>query len=332
MGTLARAGVVGLRPVLGDGRHAGHDHPSAVHRTQRRRRNIFLGDRGGHHRLPPGPAASSRPAPAPAGRAAGAARAGRQGRSPVLAPPRGGRGRSSASPSSQLALGRPLRRAARGEDRHGRHRRGRRVRGRRVDARGRVGPGRGGSGSLRRRCDEVNAGGRIVVPRHQARCRHQFAQMARLVEDAQNGKAQVERLAGRIGGVFVPIVITLAAATFGFWLGADAGDQRRVHRRRGGPHHRVPCARSVWPRPPHSWWAPAAGPSSESSSRVPRSWSPPAWSTDRARQDRRVTTSRCSSWTSWRPRPRSRPRPPPGRSARGGLRAPRRPCDLRRGA
>jgi P-type Cu+ transporter len=47
--------------------------------------------------------------------------------------------------------------------------------------------------------------------------------MARLVEDAQNGKAQVQRLADRISGVFVPIVIALAVGTLGFWLGAGDG-------------------------------------------------------------------------------------------------------------
>ncbi len=47
--------------------------------------------------------------------------------------------------------------------------------------------------------------------------------MATLVEDAQNGKAAVQRLADRISGVFVPIVIALAAAPLGFWLGAGAG-------------------------------------------------------------------------------------------------------------
>src|SRR5262249_51850296 len=47
----------------------------------------------------------------------------------------------------------------------------------------------------------------------------QLAQMARLVEDAQNGKAQVQRLADRVSGVFVPVVIALAVGTLGFWLG-----------------------------------------------------------------------------------------------------------------
>jgi Cu+-exporting ATPase len=51
----------------------------------------------------------------------------------------------------------------------------------------------------------------------------QLAQMARLVADAQSGKAAVQRLADRISGIFVPIVIALAVATLGFWLGAGEG-------------------------------------------------------------------------------------------------------------
>jgi Cu+-exporting ATPase len=47
--------------------------------------------------------------------------------------------------------------------------------------------------------------------------------MARLVEDAQNGKADVQRLADRVSGFFVPVVIVLAAATLGFWVGTGAG-------------------------------------------------------------------------------------------------------------
>ncbi|MFL1377490.1 heavy metal translocating P-type ATPase [Nocardiopsis protaetiae] len=65
----------------------------------------------------------------------------------------------------------------------------------------------------------VNAGGRLVVRASRVGSDTQLAQMARLVEDAQNGKAQVQRLADRVSGVFVPIVIALAAATLGFWLG-----------------------------------------------------------------------------------------------------------------
>jgi Cu+-exporting ATPase len=47
--------------------------------------------------------------------------------------------------------------------------------------------------------------------------------MARLVENAQNGKAQVQRLADRVSGIFVPIVIVLAIGTFGFWTGTGEG-------------------------------------------------------------------------------------------------------------
>ena len=69
----------------------------------------------------------------------------------------------------------------------------------------------------------VNAGGRLVVRATRVGADTQLAQMARLVEDAQNGKAQVQRLADRVSGVFVPIVIGLSVATLGFWLGAGAG-------------------------------------------------------------------------------------------------------------
>ena len=69
----------------------------------------------------------------------------------------------------------------------------------------------------------VNAGGRLVVRATRVGSDTQLAQMARLVEDAQNGKAQVQRLADRISGIFVPIVIALAVATLGFWIGADGG-------------------------------------------------------------------------------------------------------------
>ncbi|NNM48159.1 heavy metal translocating P-type ATPase [Knoellia koreensis] len=69
----------------------------------------------------------------------------------------------------------------------------------------------------------VNAGGRIVVRATRVGADTQLAQMARLVEDAQNGKAQVQRLADRISGTFVPVVLVLAAATLGFWAGTGAG-------------------------------------------------------------------------------------------------------------
>ncbi|MFI7679491.1 heavy metal translocating P-type ATPase [Actinophytocola sp. NPDC049390] len=66
----------------------------------------------------------------------------------------------------------------------------------------------------------VNAGGRLVVRATKVGADTQLAQMAKLVEDAQTGKAQVQRLADRISGVFVPIVIALAFGTLAFWLGA----------------------------------------------------------------------------------------------------------------
>ncbi|GAA1762248.1 heavy metal translocating P-type ATPase [Agromyces humatus] len=66
----------------------------------------------------------------------------------------------------------------------------------------------------------VNAGGLLVVRATRVGSDTQLAQMARLVEDAQSGKAEVQRLADRVAGVFVPIVIAIAVATLGAWLGA----------------------------------------------------------------------------------------------------------------
>ncbi|MFE5670697.1 heavy metal translocating P-type ATPase [Agromyces sp. NPDC056523] len=65
----------------------------------------------------------------------------------------------------------------------------------------------------------VNAGGRLVVRATRVGAETQLAQMARLVEDAQAGKAQVQRLADRVAGVFVPVVILIAVGTLGMWLG-----------------------------------------------------------------------------------------------------------------
>ncbi|WP_369259514.1 heavy metal translocating P-type ATPase [Streptomyces sp. R35] len=69
----------------------------------------------------------------------------------------------------------------------------------------------------------VNAGGRLVVEATRVGADTQLARMARLVEDAQNGKAEVQRLADRISGIFVPVVLLLALGTFGVWL-AVTGD------------------------------------------------------------------------------------------------------------
>ncbi|MEV3906258.1 heavy metal translocating P-type ATPase [Streptomyces canus] len=65
----------------------------------------------------------------------------------------------------------------------------------------------------------VNAGGRIVVAATRVGADTRLARMAKLVEDAQNGKAEVQRLADRVSAVFVPAVILIAVGTFGGWLG-----------------------------------------------------------------------------------------------------------------
>ncbi|MGN6415434.1 heavy metal translocating P-type ATPase [Flexivirga sp.] len=69
----------------------------------------------------------------------------------------------------------------------------------------------------------VNTSGRLVVRANRVGSDTQLAQMARLVEDAQTGKAAVQRLADRISGIFVPVVIALAVGVFVFWLGTGAG-------------------------------------------------------------------------------------------------------------
>ena len=77
-----------------------------------------------------------------------------------------------------------------------------------------VGPGDAVTGAT------VNAAGRLVVRATRVGADTALAQIGRLVQDAQTGKAQIERLADRISAVFVPVVIALAVATFGFWLTA----------------------------------------------------------------------------------------------------------------
>jgi Cu+-exporting ATPase len=69
----------------------------------------------------------------------------------------------------------------------------------------------------------VNAGGRLVMRATRVGADTALAQIARLVSDAQSGKAPVQRLADRVSGVFVPAVIVLSIATLGFWLGAGEG-------------------------------------------------------------------------------------------------------------
>ncbi len=66
----------------------------------------------------------------------------------------------------------------------------------------------------------INVGGRIVVRTTRVGADTAVARIADLVTAAQSGKAPVQRLADRVSGVFVPVVIALAVATLGFWIGA----------------------------------------------------------------------------------------------------------------
>ena len=93
----------------------------------------------------------------------------------------------------------------------------------------------------------VNVGGRLVVCATRIGADTQLAQIARLVEDAQNGKADVQRLADRVSAVFVPVVMGLSLATLVGWLGDRARRDRRIHRRCRRADHRL----SVRTRPGH---------------------------------------------------------------------------------
>ena len=72
----------------------------------------------------------------------------------------------------------------------------------------------------------INTYGRLIVRATKVGADTAVAQIARLVEEAQSGKAPVQRLADRVSAVFVPIVIVLAGATLAGWLlaGASAAD------------------------------------------------------------------------------------------------------------
>jgi Cu+-exporting ATPase len=69
----------------------------------------------------------------------------------------------------------------------------------------------------------VNAGGRLVVRATKVGADTALAQIARLVTEAQSGKAPVQRLADQVSAVFVPVVVALSVATLAFWLGAGEG-------------------------------------------------------------------------------------------------------------
>ncbi|MDP9496902.1 MAG: cation-translocating P-type ATPase [Actinomycetota bacterium] len=74
----------------------------------------------------------------------------------------------------------------------------------------------------------VNVGGRLVVRATRVGSDTALAQIGRLVTAAQSGKAQVQRLADRVAGVFVPVVVALAVAGLGWWLGAGAPTAQAV--------------------------------------------------------------------------------------------------------
>ncbi|QYG94208.1 copper-translocating P-type ATPase [Iamia sp. SCSIO 61187] len=80
-----------------------------------------------------------------------------------------------------------------------------------------VGPGDPVTGAT------VNAGGRLIIRATRVGADTQLAQIARLVTDAQTGKAAVQRLADRVSAIFVPVVIALSIGTLGFWLGTGDG-------------------------------------------------------------------------------------------------------------
>ncbi|WP_037683211.1 cation-translocating P-type ATPase [Streptomyces griseus] len=74
----------------------------------------------------------------------------------------------------------------------------------------------------------VNAGGMLLVRATAVGADTQLARIARLVTEAQAGKARAQRLADSVAGVFVPVVLALAVTALGFWLGAGADPQAAV--------------------------------------------------------------------------------------------------------
>ncbi|EWM66256.1 copper-exporting ATPase [Micromonospora sp. M42] len=217
-GHARRVRLVALGAVPRRRRHARDEAPvQPRHHPGRRRRQHLPGGRRRGDGVHPGRAVLR--GPLQAHRRGGAARPARtrgQGR-------RGAARRPGGPGPGRPARGRrPVRGPARREDRHRRRGRGGHLGRRRQHAHRRVGAGRGGDGRHRDRRDRERRwpAGR---PGHPGRRRPQLAQMARLVEQAQTGKAAVQRLADRISGVFVPIVIALAAGTLGWWLGTGSG-------------------------------------------------------------------------------------------------------------
>ncbi|RSS78937.1 cation-translocating P-type ATPase [Streptomyces sp. WAC06614] len=74
----------------------------------------------------------------------------------------------------------------------------------------------------------VNAGGLLLVRATAVGADTRLSRITRMVTDAQTGKARAQRLADRVAGVFVPVVLALAVTVLGFWLGAGVDPQAAV--------------------------------------------------------------------------------------------------------
>jgi P-type Cu+ transporter len=109
----------------------------------------------------------------------------------------------------------------------------------------------------------VSVSGRLVVRATRVGAGTELARITRLVEEAQNGKAPVQRLADRVSAVFVPVVIGVAVATLAAWLAAGQSPGTAFTAAVAVLTSPVP-ARWGWLPRPRSWWAPVAVPSSAS--------------------------------------------------------------------
>jgi Cu+-exporting ATPase len=136
-----------------------------------------------------------------------------------------------------------------------------------------VGPGDRVTGAT------TNSGGRLVVRATRVGSDTRLAQMARLVEAAQSGKAEVQRLADRVSGVFVPVVLVIALLTLLGWLLLGDDSAAAFTAAVAVLVIACPCAPGPGHPRPRCWSAPAGAPSSGSSSRARRCWSPRAGST-----------------------------------------------------
>ena len=178
----------------------------------------------------------------------------------------------------------------------------------------------------------VNAGGRLVIRATRVGADTQLAQMARLVTDAQTGKAQVQRLADRVSGVFVPDRDRPGGRHPGLLAGRRRRRVGRVHRRGRGADHRLPVrARPGHPdradgghRPGRAARHPDQGPRG---ARVHPAGRHGGAGQDRHRHHREDDAGRGGRRTRQRPRPGARR----GRGAGACLGAPDRTGHRRRG-